>query len=92
MKSVDEIVPLTDTSSQELPRVDRCRKRDAWLELEVPKLFKAKNGNFTYQDDEFVALESLFPKSKAVQKKLGSRVESLYAIRIAVSRVKIWSG
>ena len=84
MKSVDEIVPLTDLFS-DFPELTEAEKEVMAGETvpTVLETFKAKLEAMS--DDEFVA-ENIFPQIKAVQKETGIKGKNLFMpIRIAVS-------
>lgn len=85
LKSVDEIVPLTDLFYAEFPELSDSAK--AVLDTEtapiVIKAFKEKIENLA--DAEFVK-DNIFPLIKAVQKETGIKGKNLFMpIRIAVS-------
>ena len=85
MKSVDEIVPLTDLFFADFPELTDAEKEVMAGET-VPTVlesFKAKLEAMS--DDEFV-VENIFPQIKAVQKETGIKGKNLFMpIRIAVS-------
>ncbi|MDS9150661.1 glutamate--tRNA ligase [Streptococcus pneumoniae] len=85
MKSVDEIVPLTDLFFADFPELTDA-EREVMAGETVPTVleaFKAKLEAMT--DDEFVT-ENIFPQIKAVQKETGIKGKNLFMpIRIAVS-------
>ena len=85
MKSVDEIVPLTDLFFADFPELTDAEKEVMVAET-VPTVlesFKAKLEAMS--DDEFV-VENIFPQIKAVQKETGIKGKNLFMpIRIAVS-------
>jgi len=85
MKSVDEIVPLTDLFFSDFPELTEA-EREVMAAETVPTVletFKAKLEAMS--DDEFV-VENIFPKIKAVQKETGIKGKNLFMpIRIAVS-------
>ena len=85
MKSVDEIIPLTDLFFSDLPELTEA-EREVMAGETVPTVleaFKAKLEAMT--DDEFVT-ENIFPQIKAVQKETGIKGKNLFMpIRIAVS-------
>lgn len=70
MKSVDEIIPLTDLFFSDFPELTEA-EREVMTGETVPTVleaFKAKLEAMT--DDEFVT-ENIFPQIKAVQKETG---------------------
>ena len=85
MKSVDEIIPLTDLFFSDFPELTEA-EREVMAGETVPivlEAFKAKLEAMT--DDEFVT-ENIFPQIKAVQKETGIKGKNLFMpIRIAVS-------
>ena len=85
MKSVDEIIPLTDLFFSDFPELTEA-EREVMAGETVPTVleaFKAKLEAMT--DDEFVT-ENIFPQIKAVQKETGIKGKNLFMpIRIAVS-------
>ncbi|WP_336315276.1 glutamate--tRNA ligase [Streptococcus oralis] len=85
MKSVDEIVPLTDLFFSDFPELTEA-EREVMAAETVPTVletFKAKLEAMS--DDEFV-VENIFPQIKAVQKETGIKGKNLFMpIRIAVS-------
>ena len=85
MKSVDEIVPLTDLFFSDFPELTEA-EREVMAGETVPTVletFKAKLESMS--DDEFV-VENIFPQIKAVQKETGIKGKNLFMpIRIAVS-------
>ena len=84
MKSVDEIIPLTDLFFSDFPELTEA-EREVMAGETVPTVleaFKAKLEAMT--DDEFVT-ENIFPQIKAVQKETGIKGKNLFMpIRIAV--------
>ena len=85
MKSVDEIVPLTDLFFADFPELTDAEKEVMAGET-VPTVLEAfKEKLEAMSDDEFVA-ENIFPQIKAVQKETGIKGKNLFMpIRIAVS-------
>ena len=85
MKSVDEIILLTDLFFSDFPELTEA-EREVMAGETVPTVleaFKAKLEAMT--DDEFVT-ENIFPQIKAVQKETGIKGKNLFMpIRIAVS-------
>lgn len=85
MKSVDEIIPLTDLFFSDFPELTEA-EREVMMGETVPTVleaFKAKLEAMT--DDKFVT-ENIFPQIKAVQKETGIKGKNLFMpIRIAVS-------
>ena len=70
MKSVDEIIPLTDLFFSDFPELTEA-EREVMAGETVPTVlesFKAKLEAMT--DEEFVT-ENIFPQIKAVQKETG---------------------
>ena len=85
MKSVDEIVPLTDLFFSDFPELTEAEREVMAGETvsTVLEAFKAKLEAMS--DEEFVA-ENIFPQIKAVQKETGIKGKNLFMpIRIAVS-------
>ncbi|GFH41829.1 glutamate--tRNA ligase [Lactococcus hodotermopsidis] len=85
MKSVDEIVPLTDLFYAEFPALSSAAKEVLETETApiVIKAFKEKIENLA--DADFVK-DNIFPLIKAVQKETGIKGKNLFMpIRIAVS-------
>ena len=85
MKSVDEIVPLTDLFCSDFPELTEAEKEVMAGET-VPTVLEAFKAKLeAMSDDEFVA-ENIFPQIKAVQKETGIKGKNLFMpIRIAVS-------
>ena len=85
MKSVDEIVPLTDLFFSDFPELTDAEKEVMAGET-VPTVLEAFKAKLeAMSDDEFVA-ENIFPQIKAVQKETGIKGKNLFMpIRIAVS-------
>ena len=85
MKSVDEIVPLTDLFFSDFPELTEA-EREVMAGETVPTVLEAFKAKFeAMSDDEFVA-ENIFPQIKAVQKETGIKGKNLFMpIRIAVS-------
>ena len=85
MKSVDEIVPLTDLFFSDFPELTEAEKEVMAGET-VPTVLEAFKAKLeAMSDDEFVA-ENIFPQIKAVQKETGIKGKNLFMpIRIAVS-------
>lgn len=85
IKSVDEIIPLTDLFFSDFPELTEA-EREVMTGETVPTVleaFKAKLEAMT--DDKFVT-ENIFPQIKAVQKETGIKGKNLFMpIRIAVS-------
>ena len=70
MKSVDEIVPLTDLFFSDFPELTEAEKEVMAGET-VPTVLEAFKAKLeAMSDDEFVA-ENIFPQIKAVQKETG---------------------
>lgn len=78
MKSVDEIIPLTDLFFSDFPELTEAEKEVMAGETvpTVLEAFKAKLEVMT--DDEFVT-ENIFPQIKAVQKETGIKGKSFHA-------------
>ena len=85
MKSVDEIIPLTDLFFSDFPELTEAEKEVMAGET-VPTVLKAFKAKLeAMSDDEFV-VENIFPQIKAVQKETGIKGKNLFMpIRIAVS-------
>ena len=85
MKSVDEIVPLTDLFFSDFPELTEAEKEVMAGET-VPTVLEAFKAKLeAMSDDEFV-VENIFPQIKAVQKETGIKGKNLFMpIRIAVS-------
>ena len=85
MKSVDEIVPLTDLFFSDFPELTEAEKEIMAGET-VPTVLEAFKAKLeAMSDDEFV-VENIFPQIKAVQKETGIKGKNLFMpIRIAVS-------
>ena len=85
MKSVDEIVPLTDLFFSDFPELTEV-EREVMAGETVPTVLEAFKAKLeAMSDDEFVA-ENIFPQIKAVQKETGIKGKNLFMpIRIAVS-------
>ena len=85
MKSVDEIVPLTDLFFSDFPELTEA-EREVMAGETVPTVLEAFKAKLeAMSDDEFVA-ENIFPQIKAVQKETGIKGKNLFMpIRIAVS-------
>ncbi len=85
MKSVDEIVPLTDLFFADFPELT-----DAELEVmageTVPTVLTAFKEKLEAMSDADFVTENIFPQIKAVQKETGIKGKNLFMpIRIAVS-------
>ena len=85
MKSVDEIVPLTDLFFSDFPELTAA-EREVMAGETVPTVLEAFKAKLeAMSDDEFV-VENIFPQIKAVQKETGIKGKNLFMpIRIAVS-------
>ena len=85
MKSVDEIVPLTDLFFSDFPELTEA-EREVMAGEAVPTVLEAFKAKLeAMSDDEFV-VENIFPQIKAVQKETGIKGKNLFMpIRIAVS-------
>ena len=86
MKSVDEIIPLTDLFFEDFPELTDAEKEFMAGET-VPIVLEAFKAKLEAMSDEDFKSENIFPQIKAVQKrKQVSKVKtSLMPIRIAVS-------
>ncbi|MDI1474907.1 glutamate--tRNA ligase [Streptococcus taonis] len=85
MKSVDEIVPLTDLFFSDFPELTEV-EREVMAGETVPTVLEAFKAKLeAMSEDEFV-VENIFPQIKAVQKETGIKGKNLFMpIRIAVS-------
>ena len=85
MKSVDEIVPLTDLFFSDSPELTEA-EQEVMAGETVPTVLEAFKAKLeAMSDDEFV-VENIFPQIKAVQKETGIKGKNLFMpIRIAVS-------
>lgn len=85
MKSVDEIVPLTDLFFEDFPELTENEKEFMSGET-VPIVLKAFKEKMEAMSDEDFKSENIFPQIKAVQKETGIKGKNLFMpIRIAVS-------
>ena len=87
MKSVDEIIPLTDLFFSDFPELTEA-EREAMADETVPTVleaFKAKLEAMT--DDEFVT-ENIFPQIKAVQKETGIKGKIFLCLFVSQFQVK----
>ena len=85
MKSVDEIVPLTDLFFSDFPELTDA-EREVMAEETVPVVLEAFKAKLEAMADEEFVTENIFPQIKAVQKETGIKGKNLFMpIRIAVS-------
>ena len=85
MKSVDEIVPLTDLFFSDFPELTDA-EREVMAEETVPVVLEAFKAKLEAMTDEEFVTENIFPQIKAVQKETGIKGKNLFMpIRIAVS-------
>ncbi|HHF7044271.1 TPA: glutamate--tRNA ligase [Streptococcus mutans] len=85
MKSIDEIVPLTDLFFEEFPELSKEEKEFMTGET-VPIVLQAFKAKLEAMSDEDFKSENIFPQIKAVQKETGIKGKNLFMpIRIAVS-------
>lgn len=85
MKSVDEIVPLTDLFFEDFPELTDAEKEFMAGEA-VPTVLQAFKEKLEAMSDEDFKSENIFPQIKAVQKETGIKGKNLFMpIRIAVS-------
>ena len=85
MKSIDEIVPLTDLFFEEFPELSKEEKEFMAGET-VPIVLQAFKAKLEAMSDEDFKSENIFPQIKAVQKETGIKGKNLFMpIRIAVS-------
>lgn len=90
MKSVDEIIPLTDLFFSDFPELTEA-EREVMTGETVPTVleaFKAKLEAMT--DDEFVT-ENIFPQIKAVQKKQVLKGKIFHAYSYRSFRRNAWA-
>ena len=85
MKSVDEIVPLTDLFFSDFPELTEA-EREVMAGETVPTVLEAFKAKLEAMSDEEFVAENIFPQIKAVQKETGIKGKNLFMpIRIAVS-------
>ncbi|OFR62351.1 glutamate--tRNA ligase [Streptococcus sp. HMSC073A12] len=85
MKSVDEIVPLTDLFFEDFPELT-AEEKEFMAGETGPTGFKAFKEKLEAMSDEDFKSENIFPQIKAVQKETGIKGKNLFMpIRIAVS-------
>ena len=85
MKSVDEIVPLTDLFFSDFPELTEA-EREVMAGETVPTVLEAFKAKLEAMSDEEFVVENIFPQIKAVQKETGIKGKNLFMpIRIAVS-------
>ena len=85
MKSVDEIVPLTDLFFSDFPELTDA-EREVMAGETVPVVLEAFKAKLEAMTDEEFVTENIFPQIKAVQKETGIKGKNLFMpIRIAVS-------
>ena len=85
MKSVDEIVPLTDLFFADFPELTDA-EREVMAGETVPVVLEAFKAKLEAMTDEEFVTENIFPQIKAVQKETGIKGKNLFMpIRIAVS-------
>ncbi|RSI19896.1 Glutamate--tRNA ligase [Streptococcus sanguinis] len=85
MKSVDEIVPLTDLFFADFPELTDA-EREVMAGETVPTVLTAFKKKLEAMSDADFVTENIFPQIKAVQKETGIKGKNLFMpIRIAVS-------
>ena len=85
MKSVDEIVPLTDLFFADFPELIDA-EREVMAGETVPTVLTAFKEKLEAMSDADFVTENIFPQIKAVQKETGIKGKNLFMpIRIAVS-------
>ena len=85
MKSVDEIVPLTDLFFADFPELTDA-EREVISGETVPTVLTAFKEKLEAMSDADFVTENIFPQIKAVQKETGIKGKNLFMpIRIAVS-------
>ena len=85
MKSVDEIVPLTDLFFADFPELTDA-EREVMAGETVPTVLTAFKEKLEAMSDADFVTENIFPQIKAVQKETGIKGKNLFMpIRIAVS-------
>ena len=87
MKSVDEIVPLTDLFFSDFPELTEA-EREVMAGETVPTVLEAFKAKLeAMSDDEFV-VENIFPQIKAVQKETGIKGKNLFMPSVSPFQVK----
>ncbi|MBP2623810.1 glutamate--tRNA ligase [Streptococcus oricebi] len=85
MKSLDEIVPLTDLFFEAFPELGRAEQEVLAGET-VPLVLESFKQKLEAMDESDFQPENIFPQIKAVQKETGIKGKNLFMpIRIAVS-------
>ncbi|EHJ53249.1 glutamate--tRNA ligase [Streptococcus macacae] len=85
MKSIDEIIPLTDLFFEDFPQLTAKAKEFMSGET-VPIVLQSFKAKLEAMPDEDFKSENIFPQIKAVQKETGIKGKNLFMpIRIAVS-------
>ncbi|MGT2846873.1 glutamate--tRNA ligase [Streptococcus massiliensis] len=85
MKSVDEIVPLTDLFFGDFPALSE-EEKEVMAGETVPTVLAAFKEKLEAMSEEDFKSENIFPQIKAVQKETGIKGKNLFMpIRIAVS-------
>ena len=85
MKSVDEIVPLTDLFFADFPELTNA-EHEVMAGETVPTVLTAFKEKLEAMSDADFVTENIFPQIKAVQKETGIKGKNLFMpIRIAVS-------
>ena len=77
MKSIDEIVPLTDLFFEEFPELSEEEKEFMAGET-VPIVLQALKEKLEAMSDEDFKSENIFPQIKAVQKETGIKGKNLF--------------
>ena len=89
MKSVDEIVPLTDLFFSDFPELTDA-EREVMAGETVPVVLEAFKAKLEAMTDEEFVTENIFLQIKAVQKETGIKGKNLFMpIRIAVSGIHV---
>ena len=87
MKSVDEIIPLTDLFFSDFPELTEA-EREVMAGETVPTVLEAfKTKLEAMTDDEFVT-ENIFPQIKAVQKETGIKGKIFSCLFVSLFQVK----
>lgn len=85
LKSIDEIIPLTNLFFEDFPELTKVEKELMSGET-VPVVLKSFKSKLEAMTDEDFKSENIFPQIKAVQKETGIKGKNLFMpIRIAVS-------
>lgn len=87
MKSVDEIVPLTDLFFEDFPELTDAEKEFMAGET-VPTVLEAFKAKLEAMSDEDFKSENIFPQIKAVQKKQASKVKTSSCQSVSPFQVK----